>query len=275
MSPCKTTGNTPPNRNSALWCDIHIDILVVLRWLRDGVVREGLSTTWPQWSGAGRLLHGPVTRSRGHSSLYGSFKCHKRAKDNKSSTTPWNKRPVGLDALFEYQLGHWPKFPIYSISSPWVKIELIFTLGAAVSEIRAKQGSRFGQLNRRNVESTRSHNIIHILLKLKALNSYPWRISQNMGQRCDNLITQKGHKTDPGKYRGITVTSALGKVFGIILRSRLTKFCEDNCRPTDECQISHRKKWRIVDNIFIMNTLFDKYWCYQDPWRIDVIRTWM
>ncbi len=42
-----------------------------------------------------------------------------------------NKRPMGLDALLENQLGHLPKFQklhIYSISTPRVKIELIFIL---------------------------------------------------------------------------------------------------------------------------------------------------
>ncbi len=40
-------------------------------------------------------------------------------------------------ALLENQLGHLSKFHIYSLSTPGVVIELIFTLGAAVSEIQA------------------------------------------------------------------------------------------------------------------------------------------
>ncbi len=47
------------------------------------------------------------------------------------------QEPMGLDALPENQLGHLPKFNIYSLSTPGVEIELIFTLGAAVSEIQA------------------------------------------------------------------------------------------------------------------------------------------
>ncbi len=42
-----------------------------------------------------------------------------------------NKRPMGLNALLENQLGHLPKFQkldIYSISTSGVKIELMFTL---------------------------------------------------------------------------------------------------------------------------------------------------
>ncbi len=48
-----------------------------------------------------------------------------------------NKRPMGLDALLGNQFGHLPKFHVYFLFNPWFEIELIFTLGAAVSEIRA------------------------------------------------------------------------------------------------------------------------------------------
>ncbi len=47
------------------------------------------------------------------------------------------KRPMGLDLLLENQLGHLPKFHIYSLSTPGFEIELIFTIGTAVSEIWA------------------------------------------------------------------------------------------------------------------------------------------
>ncbi len=47
-----------------------------------------------------------------------------------------NKRPMGLDALLENQPSHLPKFQIYSLSNTGVEIELIFTLGGAVSEIQ-------------------------------------------------------------------------------------------------------------------------------------------
>ncbi len=44
---------------------------------------------------------------------------------------------MGLNPLLENQLGHLPKFHIYSLSTPGVDIEIIFTLGAAVSEMQA------------------------------------------------------------------------------------------------------------------------------------------
>ncbi len=51
--------------------------------------------------------------------------------------TKMNKRPMSLDVLLENQLRHLPKHHIDPFSTPWVEIELIFTLGAAVSVIQA------------------------------------------------------------------------------------------------------------------------------------------
>ncbi len=51
-----------------------------------------------------------------------------------------DKRPMGLDALLENQLGHWQKFQklhIHSLFTLGVEIKLILALRAAVSKIRA------------------------------------------------------------------------------------------------------------------------------------------
>ena len=53
------------------------------------------------------------------------------------SFSNFNKRPMDLVVPLENQLGHLPKFYMYSLSIPWVEIQLIFTLGTAVSQIRA------------------------------------------------------------------------------------------------------------------------------------------
>ncbi len=68
-----------------------------------------------------------------------------------------NKRPMSLDALLENQLGHLPNFHIYSLSTPWVEIALIFTLGGVVSEIQADfQNCNIWALNLAIGQSTRS-----------------------------------------------------------------------------------------------------------------------
>jgi len=58
------------------------------------------------------------------------------------------------------------------------------------------------------------------------------------------IYKQKGDKKSPANYRGITLTSCLGKLFTSILQNRLNKFIEQHdvlnqfgFRPTPELRI--------------------------------------
>jgi exonuclease III len=64
-------------------------------------------------------------------------------------------------------------------------------------------------------------------------------------------IHKKASKLLPDNYRGITVSSSLGKVFGIVMNNRLKSFCEKHSL-IDERQSSHRKNTRTTDNVFII-----------------------
>ena len=58
-------------------------------------------------------------------------------------------------------------------------------------------------------------------------------------------------------YRGITITSCLGKLFNSILNSRLTNFlCENRIIP--EAQIAYKANSRTSDHMFVLKTLVDK-----------------
>ena len=63
---------------------------------------------------------------------------------------------------------------------------------------------------------------------------------------------------DPSNYRGLTITSAIGKLFNRILNERLVKFLEKH-HIIDNCQIGFTKKARTSDHMFILRTLIDKY----------------
>ncbi len=78
------------------------------------------------------------------------------------------------------------------------------------------------------------------------------------GQGIVTSIHKKGSTLDPNNYRGITVSSCPGKVFGTILKKRLNKYCDEN-NIIDDRQSSHRKKSRTTDNLFILRTLIEKY----------------
>ena len=51
--------------------------------------------------------------------------------------------------------------------------------------------------------------------------------------------------TDPNTYRGITVTSAIGKVFNSILNTRLDFLCKNNI--INNCQIGFTQNARTSD----------------------------
>ena len=71
-------------------------------------------------------------------------------------------------------------------------------------------------------------------------------------------IHKKGDTSNPGNYRGITISSCLGKIFNSVLNNRLCNFLENNNIISEE-QIGFRKKHRTSDHLFILKTLIDKY----------------
>ena len=71
-------------------------------------------------------------------------------------------------------------------------------------------------------------------------------------------LLKAGNPSDANNYRGITINSALGKVFGIILNTRLEEFLEENCVIKDN-QMGFKRKARTVDHLFIVKTILHKY----------------
>ena len=63
---------------------------------------------------------------------------------------------------------------------------------------------------------------------------------------------------DPSNYRGISIMSAVGKVFNTVLNNRLDTFLFENC-IINKCQIGFTKEARTSDHMFILKTLIDKY----------------
>jgi hypothetical protein len=63
---------------------------------------------------------------------------------------------------------------------------------------------------------------------------------------------------DPGNYRGLTITSAIGKLFNRVLNERLVKFLEKH-KIISDCQVGFTKQARTSDHMFITKTIIDKY----------------
>jgi hypothetical protein len=62
----------------------------------------------------------------------------------------------------------------------------------------------------------------------------------------------------PTNYRGITITSVLGKLFNTIINNRVQEYLVKNNIMRME-QIGFRKKCRTADHIFVLKTLIQKY----------------
>ena len=71
-------------------------------------------------------------------------------------------------------------------------------------------------------------------------------------------LYKSGSVCDPSNYRGICLSSCLGKLFCSVLNQRLVKFLEENemYKPN---QIAFRAGYRTSDHMFVLKTLIDKY----------------
>ena len=71
-----------------------------------------------------------------------------------------------------------------------------------------------------------------------------------------NPIHKKESKSQPGNYRKVTVLPALGKLFDIILNSRLTSI-KEIMMSYDRLQFGFKEKHGSVDNAFILDSIID------------------
>ncbi len=71
-------------------------------------------------------------------------------------------------------------------------------------------------------------------------------------------IHKKEDTGDCNNYRGITITSCLGKLFNSTLNARLTKHLEETGKLSDN-QAAYRKGYSTADHIFMLKCLINKY----------------
>ena len=71
-------------------------------------------------------------------------------------------------------------------------------------------------------------------------------------------IHKNGSQVDPNNYRGITLSSCLGKLFCHVLNNRINSELESKSFLKLE-QAGFRKNHRTSDHIFILRTIIDKY----------------
>ena len=72
------------------------------------------------------------------------------------------------------------------------------------------------------------------------------------------IYKNKGSKTDPEIYRGITLNSCLSKTFSAVLDKRLNEYAE-YINLISKVQAGFRKGHSIIDNIFVLYSLITIY----------------
>jgi len=72
------------------------------------------------------------------------------------------------------------------------------------------------------------------------------------------IYKNKGSPSYPANYRPITLLSCVGKLFTSVLNYRLQKYCE-MYDMIDQCQTGFRKGFSTIDNMFVLQCIFDIY----------------
>ena len=72
------------------------------------------------------------------------------------------------------------------------------------------------------------------------------------------IYKNKGQKSDPNNYRGISIISCLGKLFTSLINERLTKFADLN-EIIGEEQAGFRAGYSTQDHIFTLHSIIETY----------------
>ena len=77
-------------------------------------------------------------------------------------------------------------------------------------------------------------------------------------------IYKTGSTDDPNNYRGICISSCLGKFFTLIMNERLNHYLEQH-KILSRCQIGFRKDCRTADYLLVLKTLMEIYKVKRKP----------
>ena len=103
-----------------------------------------------------------------------------------------------------------------------------------------------------------SHKIKTAILKLFNIILNIGHFPDTWGQGIITPIHKSGDKYEPNNYRGICVSSNLGKLFCSILNSRLQNFLSEH-NVLSKSQIGFTPQHRTTDHIYTLHTLIQKH----------------
>ena len=82
--------------------------------------------------------------------------------------------------------------------------------------------------------------------------------SKTWNESFISLLHKKGSKHDPGNYRGISLTSNLGKLFNKCIYNPLLEFVNEH-NLISENQIGFKEQSRTSDHIFTLKSIIEQY----------------
>ena len=84
------------------------------------------------------------------------------------------------------------------------------------------------------------------------------KFPSNWNINIQSMIYKSGNHLDCNNYRGISITSCLGKLFTSVLQSRLLEFLEENNKLSDK-QAAFRPGFSTTDHLFTLRSIVNKY----------------
>ena len=128
---------------------------------------------------------------------------------------------------------------------------------ASVSSLDNNKSTSFDKISNEMLKAGKlilAEQILVLFNSVQENSIYPTQ----WGSDILSPLHKKGGKSDPNNFRGISVSSCLGKLFNKILQRRLEKLCSKNNFINDE-QGSGKAKSRTADHLLIVKFLVDKY----------------
>ena len=114
----------------------------------------------------------------------------------------------------------------------------------------------------KNNKSPLSDRIQNEMIKTSSVNEMMPVYHKLFLKVYGGLITpvfKSGNRSDPSNYRGICVSSCLGKLFCSILNQRLLECVTNSLNMLHKSQIGFLPKNRTADHVLTLRTLIDKY----------------
>ena len=128
-------------------------------------------------------------------------------------------------------------------------------VSTAIERLHSNKSPGLDQISNRMLK----HGKHYLLPGLTKLFNACFNLGQYPSTWSDGIITaihKSGNASDTNNYRGITITSVIGKLFNSIINSRLDKYFEKT-NLINESQIGFRKEARTSDHMFILKNIID------------------